>query len=114
MKSMIGDIIERTFITKAIEKARIKDIKINGRKATAVFSEYIAPDELKAEFEKYNGTDSHMYFITFYIWNGARSYYTGKEISTDRSYLTSKAEGNEIYRKLKSTNELEIDMSEWH
>lgn len=110
MRPMAGDIIETTFITRADEKARIRNALVNGKKATVVFSEYIAPDELKEEFKKYNGTDGHMYFITFYIWNGAKSYYTNKDISTDYSYLTTKEEGNQIYKTLKNSKSLEIEL----
>lgn len=100
--------IQRYFLTKATEKARVKNVTVNGKRATVVFLEYEAPDEMKEEFKKQDGSDGHYYYITIYIWNGARSYYTNKEISTDYTYITSKAEGNEIYKQLKATKTLTI------
>lgn len=100
--------IQRYFLKEATEKARLRNVTVNGKRATVVWLEYEAPDELKEEFKKQDNSDGHYYYITMYIWNGCKSYYTDKEISTDYTYLTSKAEGNEIYKQLKATKTLSI------
>lgn len=100
--------IQRYFLNEATEKARLRDMTVNGKRATVVFLEYKAPEEMKEEFKKQDNSDGHFYYITFYIWNGTRSYYTNKEISTDYTYITSKIEGNEIYKQLKATKTLTI------
>lgn len=96
------------FLKQAVEKARLQNVTVNGNRATVVFSEYEAPEEMKSEFKKYDGSDGHYYYITMYIWNGVKSYYTGKEISTAHTYITNKTEGNEIYKQLKATKTLTI------
>ena len=100
--------IQGYYLRYATEKARLQNVTVNGNRATVVFSEYEAPEEMKAEFKKYDGSDGHYYYITMYIWNGVKSYYTGKEISTAYPYITSKTEGNEIYKQLKATKTLTI------
>ena len=101
--------LQRYFINKATEKARIRNITINGEPATAVFSEYQAPESDIEEFRKHDGTDGHFYYITFFIWHKhIKSYWTGKNISVPHYYLTTKAEGNEIYKILKETKAYNI------
>lgn len=100
--------VQAYFLKYAIEKARLRNVTVNGNRATVVFSEYEAPEEMKSEFKKYDGSDGHYYYITIYSWNGVKSYYTGKEISTEHNYITSKTEGNEIYKQLKATKTLTI------
>lgn len=105
MTEMIGDTIQSYYAVRATEKARLKNVTVNGSKATIVFKEYQAPNDLKEEFRKLDNSDGHYYYITIYLWNGCKSYYTGKEISADRTYITTKEEGNEIYKQLKETGE---------
>lgn len=100
--------LQRYFLSKATEKARIRNVTVNGNRATVVFKEYEAPEELKEEFRKQDNSDGHYYYITMYIWNGCKSYYTGKEISVDYTYITDKAEGNEIYKQIKANKTLNI------
>ena len=103
--------LQRYFLTKATEKARLRQVTVNGYPATVSFGEYEAPDELKEEFKKQDGSDGHYYYITFYIWTGrVKSYYTGKTISVDYTYITTKAEGNEIYKQLKATKTFRNEM----
>lgn len=100
--------IQSYFAKYAIEKARIRNATVNGKRATVVFKEYEASEKDKEEFKKYDGSDGHYYYITMYIWNGCKSYYTDKEISTEYTYITDKAEGNEIFKQLKATKTLNI------
>lgn len=102
--------IQRYYIGKADEKARIRNITVNGYKATAMFSEYNAPDDMVAEFEK-EGETGHYFYVTFFIWNGLTSYWTDKEISVRYTYLTTKEEGNRIYAEIKRTKKFELDLN---
>lgn len=103
--------LQRYFLNEATEKARIRNIKVNGYKATAVFKEYEAPEELKEEFQKQDNSDGHFYYITFYIWTGkVKSYWTNKDISIEYSFLTTKNEGNAIYKQIKANGEIAIDI----
>lgn len=98
--------LQRYFINKATEKARIQNVKVNGESATAVFSEYQAPEKDIEEFRKQDGTDGHFFYITFYIWHkNIKSYWTDKPISTAHHYMTTKSEGNEIYKILRAAKE---------
>lgn len=96
--------LQRYFVNKATEKARIRNITVNGKPATVSFSEYEAPESDIEEFRKQDGTDGHFYYITFYIWHGHTSYWTDKAVSIAHYYLTTKAEGNKIYKQIKATN----------
>lgn len=100
--------LQRYFARYATEKARIRNVTVNGKRATVVFKEYEAAEKDKEEFKKYDGSDGHYYYITMYIWNGCKSYYTDKEISIEYTYITDKAEGNEIFKQLKATKTLNI------
>ncbi len=113
MKALANDGIKAYFCKEAIEKARIKGIKVNGEKATAVFKEYNAPEELKEEFKKTDNSDGHFYYITFYVWHkNVISYYDGKSISTAHNVLTTKEEGNAIYKQLKANGEITVKFDE--
>jgi hypothetical protein len=104
--------IQRYFVNKATEKARIKNVKINGERATVVFSEYQAPENDVEEFRKQDGTDGHFFYITFYIWHKhVKSYWTDKKISTAYYYMTDKTEGNEIYKTIKATNSYDFKIN---
>lgn len=109
MKELTGDTIKSYYLNKATEKARIKNITINGQRATAVFLEYEAPAELIPEFEKQDGSDGHFFYIVFYMWAGVKSYYTGKDIATAHNYITDKTEGNAIYKQIKATKQFDIN-----
>ena len=98
--------IQRYYIGKADEKARIRNIIVNGYKATVMFSEYNAPDDMVGEFEK-EGETGHYFYVTFFIWNGLTSYWTDKEISVRYTYLTTKEEGNRIYTEIKRTKKFD-------
>lgn len=100
--------IEMYYAVCATEKARLRNVTVNGKRATVVFKEYEAPEEMKEEFKKLDNSDGHYFYITFYIYNGARSYYTNKEISTDHTFITTKEEGNNIYRQLKANKEINM------
>lgn len=100
--------IQREFLKNATEKARLRNVTVNGKCATVAFLEYNAPDELKEKFKEYDHSDGHFYYITWFVWNGARSYYTDEKISSDYSFLTSKEEGNEIYKQLKTAKTISI------
>lgn len=95
--------LQRYFVNKATEKARLRNVTVNGNPATVAFSEYEAPEKDIEEFRKQDGTDGHFFYVTFYIWSGNRSYWTDKPISVAYHYLTTKEEGNEIYKQLKAT-----------
>ena len=99
--------IQKYYVARANEKARLRNITVNGNRATVVFSEYVAPEELIDEFRKEDGTDGHFYYITFFIWNGVRSYWTDKEISTKYTFLTNREEGNEIYKEIRATGKFD-------
>lgn len=102
--------LQRYFLSEATEKARLRGATVNGHPATVVFKEYEAPEEMKEEFKKQDGSDGHYYYIIMYIKTGnVKSYYTGKTISVDHTYITSKTEGNEIYKQLKATKSLTIE-----
>ena len=110
MKRLDNDGIRAYFCSKATEKARIRNIKVNGEKATAIFSEYNAPEEMKEEFRKQDNSDGHFFYISFCIWHkGVISYYTEKSISIKHNYSTTKEEGNAIYKQLKAHGEITID-----
>lgn len=101
--------IQKYFIRNAIEKARIRNIKVNGERATVVFSEYKAPESDVEEFRKVDGSDGHYFYITFYIWHkNVTSYWTDKPISTEYIYTTDKNEGNEIFKRIKATGKFEF------
>ena len=96
--------IQRYFASKATEKARLRGVTVNGSPATVAFSEYQAPESDVEEFRKQDGSNGHFYYITFYIKTGnVKSYYTGKAVSVDYTYLATKAEGNAIYKELSNT-----------
>lgn len=101
------DTLQKYFAYRATEKARIKNVQVNGNRATVVFSEYKAPESDVEEFRKQNGTDGHYYYIIMYIWNGVKSYWNDKEISTEYVYMTTKEEGNEIYKQIKATGKFD-------
>lgn len=98
--------IQQYYMNKATEKARVKGVTVNGWPATVVFSEYEAPENLIADFQSQDGTDGHFYYIEMFIWQGLKSYCTGKEISSGHRYMTDKEEGNKIYRQLLKTKSL--------
>lgn len=101
--------LQRYFANKATEKARLRNITVNGERATVAFSEFKAPESDIEEFRKQDGTDGHFYYITLYIWHkNVKSYWTDKQISTEYIYMTSKEEGNEIYKQIKETGKFEF------
>lgn len=103
--------LQRYFVNKATEKARIRNITVNGEKATVVFSEYQAPESDIDDFHREDNSDGHFFYITFYIWNNnVKSYWTDKPVSTEYIYLTDKVEGNKIYRQIKATKKFDLDI----
>lgn len=101
--------IQRYAFSKAIEKARIKGITVNGDKATVRFAEFTAPENDVEEYRKHDGTDGHYFYVIFDIWHSAvKSYWTGKPRSVEYIYLTDKAEGNEIFKRINATKAFEI------
>lgn len=59
--SMTSDLstLQRYFVNKATEKARIRNITVNGEKATVVFSEYQAPESDIDDFHREDNSDGH-------------------------------------------------------
>ena len=107
------NMIQMVALKQAREKARIRDITVNGDKATAVFSEYTAPENLIEEYRQYDGSDGHYYFITFYIWHKqVKSYYTGKNISIDYNFSTTKEEGNALFTEIKQSKSININLND--
>lgn len=100
--------LQAYFLNKATEKARLRNVLVNGNKATVIFSEYKAPDSDVNEFREYDGSDGHYFYITFCVWSGCKSYWTDKDISVAYKYITTKTEGNEIYKTIKATGKFEI------
>ena len=101
--------VQAYYLKYAAEKARLRNVKVNGYPATVVFSEYKAPENLVAEFKAQDNSNGHFYYITTYVWKDkVKSYYTGKPISVCTPYLATKEEGNKIYNRLKETKELTI------
>lgn len=93
---------------RAKERAKIKNVMVNGKIATVTFTEYQAPKSDVEEFRKYDGSDGHYYYLvvttrTDYI----NTYYNSAE-TVSEIYLTDKQEGNEIYKQIKATGTLNI------
>ena len=104
--------IQKYFENKSKEKARLRNVLVNGNRATVIFLEHNVPESDIEELQKYDaGSDGHYYYIRFCIWNGSRSYWNDKEISTAYNFLTTKAEGNQIYKQLKETGKYNVDLS---
>lgn len=108
------NMIQSNFLKKAEEKARIRDITVNGYKATVVFSEYKAPDDMVEAFKQYDGSDGHFYYVTFYVWNRyTKSYYTRKNVSVSYEYSTTKEEGNALFTEIKKSKSININFSDY-
>lgn len=106
------NMIESIYLKKAEEKARIRDITVNGDKATIVFSEYKAPDDMVEAFKQYDGSDGHFYYVTFYVWHKhITSYYTKKNVSISYEYLTTKEEGNALFTEIKKSKPININFN---
>lgn len=104
--------IQRYAFGKATEKARIRGITVNGDKATVRFAEFTAPESDVEEYRKQDGTDGHYFYVIFDVWHSAvKSYWTGKQRSVEYIYLTDKAEGNEIFKKISATKAFDFEIA---
>lgn len=101
--------IQRYAFGKATEKARIRNITVNGDKATVRFAEFTAPEKEVDEYRKQDGTDGHYFYVIFDIWHEqVKSYWTGKVRPVEYIYLIDKAEGNEIFKQISVSKSFEI------
>lgn len=99
--------IQRYFAKYATEKAKIRNATINGKPATITFSEYKATEDQRDELRKMNEAD-HFYFITISTKSDYINAYYNKKVTITETYVTTKQEGNDIYRQLKATKAMNI------
>lgn len=99
--------IQGYFAKKATEKAKIKKVTVNGKPATVTFKEYKATAEQQEEFKRINESGHYFYIIITTKTDFINTYY-GKKETVSEIYITTKQEGNEIYKQLKATKKLKI------
>ena len=86
---------------RAVVKAKLHNVIVNGKPATLTFTEYEAPEADREEFGKYDGSDGHYYFLVVTLV-GRWSIYYNCPTKLSQVYLTSKEEGNRIYKTAKT------------
>lgn len=100
--------LQRYFEKYATTKTKINNVTINGKPATVTFKEYGAAEKDKEEFKKYDGSDGHYYYIVITTKTEYINTYYGKRLTVNETYVTNKAEGNEIYKQLKETKKFDF------
>lgn len=89
-------------------KAKLRNVKVNGKSATVTFTEYQAPESDIEKFRSYDGSDGHYYFIVI-TTDYFNAYYNSMQ-TISNVYLTSKHEGNYIYALLKTKKEFNFTL----
>ena len=98
--------IQRYFAKYADFKKKLSHIAVNGKEADVYFNEYAAEPQLVATFQKEAGDDGHYFYIT--IRTKYYDNYWKQERYNYITYLTSKEEGNEIYKVMKLNKHYDI------
>lgn len=98
--------IQRYFCKYADFKKKLSHIVVNGKEADVYFNEYAADPELIETFMREAGDNGHYFYITI------RTKYYDNYWKEDRynyvSYLTTKEEGNQIYKAMKTNKHYDI------
>jgi hypothetical protein len=96
--------LQKYFFKKATLKTSLKNVKFNGEDAVVKFYEYIAPDDDIEEFRNYDGSDGHYYYVEFITKYNDN--YWKKRRNINNIFITTKENGNQIYKILKQTGEI--------
>lgn len=95
--------IQRYFAKYADFKKKLSHIAVNGKDADVYFNEYAAEPYMIETFRKEAGDDGHYFYITvrtkYYdeYWKAERYNYI--------TFLTTKEEGNAVYKAMKATKQ---------